>query len=134
MALLQRFRDFVASFLDFFNARRSFGVIVGFFLASLFGLRSLDILFVPDRSTSNPLYRRMTNGRFVLVADIRFRLDRQSRQWRFWVVYRTDRVLRRMQVALLSDQTIPRKVYDDRFCFVHKERVVSRLAYVLYNL
>ena len=80
MVLLQRCRDCVASFLDFFSAFRSFGVIVGFFLASFFGLRSLDILFAPDPSTSNPLYRGMTNGRFALVADIRFRLDRQSRQ------------------------------------------------------
>jgi len=65
MALLQRYRDCVASFLDFFSAFRSFGVIVGFFLASLFGLRSLDILFAHDPSTSNPLYRGMTSGRIA---------------------------------------------------------------------
>ena len=47
MVLLQRCRDFVASFLDFISA-----------------FRSLDILFAPDPSTLNPLYRGMTHGRF----------------------------------------------------------------------
>ena len=42
-----RFLDFIASFLDFFTAFRSFGVIVGFFLPSFFVLRSLDMRFVP---------------------------------------------------------------------------------------
>ena len=64
MVLLQRCRDFIASFLDFFSAFRSFGVNVGSFLASFFGLRSLDILVAPCQSTSNPLYRGMANDRF----------------------------------------------------------------------
>jgi hypothetical protein len=65
MVLPQRCRDFAASFLDFFSAFRSFGVIVGFFLASLFGLRSLVILFASCPSTSFPLYSGMTNGCFA---------------------------------------------------------------------
>ena len=41
----QRCLDFVASFLAFFAAFRSFGVIAGFFLPSFFMLRSFDMLF-----------------------------------------------------------------------------------------
>ena len=37
----------MASFLARFAAFRSFGVIVGCFLPSLFGLRSFDMLFAP---------------------------------------------------------------------------------------
>ena len=41
--------DFIASFLAFFAALRSFGVIVGCFLPSFFVLRSLDMRFAPYR-------------------------------------------------------------------------------------
>ena len=48
---LYRYLDFAASFLAFFSAFRSFGVIEGCFLPSFFVLRSFDIPFA-----SYPLY------------------------------------------------------------------------------
>jgi len=42
-ASLHGYRDLAASFLAFFAALRSFGVLVGCFLPSLTALRSLDI-------------------------------------------------------------------------------------------
>jgi len=45
---LQRCLDFVACFLAFFAAFRSFGVIAGFFLSSFFVLRSFDICWSPS--------------------------------------------------------------------------------------
>ncbi len=55
----------MASFLARFAAFRSFGVIVGCFLPSLFGLRSLLMLFAPYPYYFTAIIRR--NGESVNV-------------------------------------------------------------------